>query len=67
MRFKQIVWEGVDWIDLGQDREKFRVLVKTVMNSRSPKIAGIPFPAKELLASQEEVCCIVLVKWEFTF
>jgi hypothetical protein len=28
--------DGVDWIDLAQDRDKWRTLVKTVLNLRVP-------------------------------
>jgi hypothetical protein len=27
-------WDGMDWIDLAQDREQWRALVNTVMNHR---------------------------------
>jgi hypothetical protein len=33
---REIVWDGVDWIDLAQDKDKWRGLVKTVMNLRVP-------------------------------
>jgi hypothetical protein len=29
-------WDGMDWIDLVQDREQRRALVNTVMNLRVP-------------------------------
>jgi hypothetical protein len=29
---KGIDWNGMDWIDLAQDRDHWRALVKTVMN-----------------------------------
>jgi hypothetical protein len=29
---REIGWDGVDWIDLAQDRDQWRALVKTVMN-----------------------------------
>jgi hypothetical protein len=29
-------WDGVDWINLAQDRDQWRALVKTVMNIRVP-------------------------------
>jgi hypothetical protein len=32
----QIVWDGMDWIDLAQDKDQRRALVKTVMNLRVP-------------------------------
>jgi hypothetical protein len=33
---REIGWEGVDWIDLGQDRDQWRALVKAVMILRVP-------------------------------
>jgi hypothetical protein len=29
-------WDGVNWIDLAQDRDQWRALVNTVMNLRVP-------------------------------
>jgi hypothetical protein len=34
MDLREIGWFGVDWIDLGQDRDQWRALVNTVMNLR---------------------------------
>jgi hypothetical protein len=31
---REIGWDGVDWIDLAQDRDRWRDLVITVMNHR---------------------------------
>jgi hypothetical protein len=31
-----IEWDGVDWIDLAQDRDQWRALLNTVMNLRVP-------------------------------
>jgi hypothetical protein len=36
MDFRQVGWVGVDWIDLAQDRDRWRALVYTVMNLRVP-------------------------------
>jgi hypothetical protein len=33
---REIVWDGIDWIDLAQDRDKWRALVNTVRNFRVP-------------------------------
>jgi hypothetical protein len=29
-------WDGMDWIDLSQDRDQWRALVNTAMNLRVP-------------------------------
>jgi hypothetical protein len=31
-----IVWDGVDWTDMVQDRNQWRALVNTVLNIRVP-------------------------------
>jgi hypothetical protein len=36
MELRQIGWDGIDWIDLAQDRNQCRALVNTVMNLRVP-------------------------------
>jgi hypothetical protein len=36
MDIREIGWDGVDWIDLAQDRDQCRALVNTVMNLRVP-------------------------------
>jgi hypothetical protein len=33
---REIVWDGVDWIHLAQNRDKRRALVNMVMNLRVP-------------------------------
>jgi hypothetical protein len=33
-------WYGMDWIDVAQDRDRWRALVNTVMNLRVPQNAG---------------------------
>jgi hypothetical protein len=37
---REIGWDGMDWIDVAQDRDQSRALVNTVMNLRVPKNAG---------------------------
>jgi hypothetical protein len=32
----EIGWEGMDWINLAQDRDQWRALVNTVLNLRVP-------------------------------
>jgi hypothetical protein len=34
--FREIGWDGKDWVDLSQDREQCRALEDTVMNLRVP-------------------------------
>jgi hypothetical protein len=36
MALREIGWDGMDWIDLSQDRNQWRALVNTVMNIRVP-------------------------------
>jgi hypothetical protein len=33
---REIEWDGMDWIDLAQDRDQRRALVNTVMNLQVP-------------------------------
>jgi hypothetical protein len=34
MYLREIGWDGVDWIDLAQDRDRWRAYVNAVMNLR---------------------------------
>jgi hypothetical protein len=36
MDLKEVGWGDMDWIDLAQDKERWRALVYTVMNLRVP-------------------------------
>jgi hypothetical protein len=33
-------WDGVDWIGLAQDRDRWRALVNSVLNLRVPRNSG---------------------------
>jgi hypothetical protein len=48
---REIGWDGMDWIDLAQDRDQWRALVNTVMNLRVPRNVGKFLSS--LVASQE--------------
>jgi hypothetical protein len=37
---REIGWDGVDWIDMAQNRDKWRALVNTILNLRVPYNAG---------------------------
>jgi hypothetical protein len=41
MDLQEVGWEGVDWIDMAQDRDRWRALVNTVMNFGLHKTRGI--------------------------
>jgi hypothetical protein len=36
MKLRVIGWEGMDWIDVAQDRDQWRVLLNTAMKLRVP-------------------------------
>jgi hypothetical protein len=40
MDLREIGWDGIDWINLAQDRDQSRALMNTVMKLRVPKNAG---------------------------
>jgi hypothetical protein len=36
MDLRETGWDGVDWMDMAQDREQWRALVNTVLSLRVP-------------------------------
>jgi hypothetical protein len=36
MEVREVGWDGMDWIDVAQDRDQWRAHVNTVMNLRVP-------------------------------
>jgi hypothetical protein len=36
MELREIGWDGMDWIELAQDRDRWRALVNKAMNLRVP-------------------------------
>jgi hypothetical protein len=41
MDLRETRWDGVDWIELTQDRDQWRALVNKVMNLRVLKLLGV--------------------------
>jgi hypothetical protein len=40
MNLREIGWDGMDWIELAQDRDQWRAFVNTVMYIRVPYNSG---------------------------
>jgi hypothetical protein len=62
MNFKGIVYEGVDWIELAQHRERRRAFVNTAVNLRV-QMRAISWLAHDLFTSQEELCPWRQYRW----
>jgi hypothetical protein len=60
---QEVGWGGMEWFALTQHRDRWRVLVTTVMNLQVPQNAGNFLTAKDLLASQEGLCSLELVSY----
>jgi hypothetical protein len=37
---REIGWDGIDWIDLAQNRDQWRAIVNAVITLRGPENAG---------------------------
>jgi hypothetical protein len=47
MDFQEVGWVCGDWMELAQDRDRWRALVNVVRNLRGPKMRGISWIAAE--------------------
>jgi hypothetical protein len=55
MDIGEIGWDGIDWIDLAQDRDQWGSLVNKVMNLQFHKMLGSFWVAAQFAVSQERL------------
>jgi hypothetical protein len=58
---REVGWDGMDWIDLAQDRDQWRTLLNTVMNFGFHKMLGSSSVTAQLVASREWLNSMTLV------
>jgi hypothetical protein len=61
MDIRETGWEGVDWMNLAQDREQWRALVNTILNFAFHKSQGTYRLTGSLLGFQERFFSMELV------
>jgi hypothetical protein len=59
--FRELGWDGMNWIELAQDRDQWRALVNTIMNFWFRKMLGSSCVAAQLAASQEGLSFVVSI------
>jgi len=58
MDLREVGCECVDWMELAQDRDRWRALVSAVMNFGFPQNAGNFLTSCRPVSSQKGLCCM---------
>jgi hypothetical protein len=53
MHLREVEWDGVNWIDIVQDRDRWRAIMKMILNIRVHKKLESSSVAEQLSAPQE--------------
>jgi hypothetical protein len=64
INLQQLRWEGMEWIDLVQDRKSSWAIVNTIITSGPHNMRIISLLAENMLASEEGLCGTELVSVE---
>jgi hypothetical protein len=60
---QEVGCEGIDWVDLAQNTERWRAVVNAIMNLPDPQMREISWLAEKQLASQEGIYSMELVSY----
>jgi hypothetical protein len=65
MVLMDIISDGLGWIFVAQDWDKWWVVVNLVMNPQGPLYERDCCIAEDMTAAHEKLCCMQLIRWSY--